>query len=178
LESEEFEEALGEIDEIDAEHEQANVEKVVKEFLSVNARFGKSLEADVSRLVAGRTLDYRNPRYDEKEGPDEIYIDSVQEVYDWTFDGTHDYLGEGVILVNFEARAEIEADDPTGDTWHDEEGNVDSSRVVTVSAAVSVSLDLDDLLRDPARTSAPELLAAARVNIDELYDISLVARSY
>jgi hypothetical protein len=178
LDSDDFQDALGEIDEIDAEHEQANVEKVVKEFLSGNSRFGKSLEADVSRLVAGKTLDYRNPRYDAKEGPDEIYIDSVKEVSDWAFDGTHDYLGEGVILVNFEARAEIEADDPMGDPWHDDEGNLDSSRIVTVSGAVSISLDLDDLSRDPARTSGSELLKSATVSIDELDDISLVARSY
>jgi hypothetical protein len=136
------------------------------------------MENDVSRLVTGKTLDYRNPNYDEKEGPDEIYIDSVQEVSDWTFDGSSDYLGEGVILVNFEARVEIDADDPMGGEWHDDEGNLDSSRMVTVSGAVSISLDTDDLARDPAITSGLELLNAATVSIDELDDISLVPRSF
>jgi len=178
LESEEFEDALGDIDEIDAEHEHTNAATAVKEFLRDNSRFHKSMESDVSRLVAGKTLDYRNPHYDEKEGPDEIYIASVQEVSEWTFDGSSDYLGEGVILVNFEASVEIEADDPMGGDWYDDEGSLDSSRMVTVSGAVSVSLDLDDLWRDPAKITGLELLKAATVSIDELDDISLVARSH
>jgi hypothetical protein len=48
------------------------------------------MEDDVASLVAGKTLDYRNPHYDEKEGLGEIYIDSVEEVSAWTFDGTSD----------------------------------------------------------------------------------------
>jgi hypothetical protein len=178
LESDDFQDALGDIDEIDGEHEQANVEKVVTEFLRDNTKFRSSMEDDVSRLVAGKTLNYRNPNYDEKEGPDEIYVDSVQEVSGWTFDGTSDYLGEGVALVNFEASVEIDADDPMGGSWYDDDGNPDSSRTVRVSGAVSISINLDDLWRDPAKTSGLELLNAAAVGIDELDDISLVSRSY
>jgi len=128
LESEEFEDALGDIDGIDAEHERANVDKVIKEFLRDSTKFLKSMESDVSRLVTGKTLDYRHPDYDDKESPDEIYLDSAQEVSDWTFDGSSDYLGEGVVLVNFEARVAIDADDPMGGEWRDDEGNLDSSR--------------------------------------------------
>jgi hypothetical protein len=136
------------------------------------------MEDDVASLVAGKTLDYRNPHYDEKEGPDEIYIDSVEDVSDWTFDGTSDYLGEGVILVNFDARVEVSADDPMGGPWRDEEGNLDSSRIVTISGAVSIRFDPVDLLQNPINTSGQELLKAATVSIDELDDISLIARSY
>jgi hypothetical protein len=178
LESEEFEDALGDIDEIDAEHEHANVDKAIKEFLRDSTKFLKSMESDVSRLVTGKTLDYRNPDYDDKESPDEIYIDSAQEVSDWTFDGSSDYLGEGVVMVNFGARVAIDADDPMGGEWRDDEGNLDSSRMVTVSGAVSISLDLDDLSRDPSRTTGLELLESGTVSIDELDDISLVPRSY
>ena len=39
LESEEFEDAMGDIDEIEADHQHANVAKVVKEFLRDNTRF-------------------------------------------------------------------------------------------------------------------------------------------
>jgi hypothetical protein len=178
LDSDDFQDALGDIDEIDAKHEQANVEKVVVEFLRDNTRFRSPMEDDISRLVAGKTLQYRNPNHDEKEGPDEIFIDSVQEVSEWTFDGTSDYLGEGVVLVNFEASVEIDADDPMGGSWHDEEGNLDSSRIVTVLGAVSISLDVDDISRDPAKTTGVALLNSATVSVDQLDDISLVPRSY
>lgn len=178
LDSKEFEEALGDIDEVHGEHEHANVQKIVKHFLRDHNRFHKSLESDVFRLVSGRTLEYRNPRYDEREAHDDIYIASAQEVSGWTFDGTHDYLGEGVILVNFEARVEIEADDSSGDIWYDDDGYPDSSRMVDVSGAVSISLDPDDLWRDPAKATGPELLKAANVSIDELDDISLVPLPY
>ena len=148
LESDEFEEALAEIGvDTETEYEKVNIEKVVMEFLRDHARFHRSMENDVASLVAGKTVDYRNPHYDEKEGPDEIYIDSVQEVSDWTFDGTSDYLGEGVILVNFQARVEISADDPMGGPWHDEDGNLDSSRMVTISGAVSISVALSNSWR-------------------------------
>ena len=179
LESDEFEEALADIGvDTETQYEKANIDKVVMEFLGDHARFQRSMEHDVASLVAGKTLDYRNPHYDEKEGPDEIYIDSVEEVSAWTFDGTSDYLGEGVILVNFEARVEVSADDPMGGPWYDEEGNLDSSRMVTISGAVSISFDPVDLLQNPINTSGQELLKAATVSIDELDDISLVARSY
>ena len=65
-----------------------------------------------------------------------------------------------------------------GGAWYDDEGSLDSSRMVTVSGAVSISRDLDDLSRDPAKTTGLELLKAATVSIDELDDISLVSRSY
>jgi PIN domain len=179
LESDEFEEALADIGvDTETEYETANIDKVVMEFLRDHARFHRSMEEHVASLVAGKTLDYHNPHYDEREGPDEIYIDSVEEASDWTFDGTSDYLGEGVILVNFEARVEVSADDPMGGPWHDEEGNLDSSRMVTISGAVSISLDPVDLLQKPINTSGQELLKAATVSIDELDDISLVARSH
>ncbi|MBL8295438.1 MAG: DUF4935 domain-containing protein [Bryobacterales bacterium] len=179
LASDEFKEALTDIGfDTEAEYEEANIEKVVMEFLRDHARFHRSMEEDVASLVAGQTLEYWNPHYDEEEGPDEIYIDSVEEVSDWTFDGNSDYLGEGVILVSFEARVEVFADDPMGGPWHDEEGNLDSSRIVTISGALSISLDQVDLLKDSTNTSGQELLKAATVSIDELDDISLVARSY
>ena len=136
------------------------------------------MEDDVASLIAGKTLGYRNPHYDEKEGPDEIYIDSVEEVSDWTLDGTSDYLGEGVVLVDFEARVEVSADDPMGGPWYDEEGNLDSSRKVTISGAISISFDPVDLLQNPINISEQELLKTATVSIDELDDISLIARSY
>ena len=162
----------------ETEYEKANIDKVVMEFLRNHARFHRSLENDVASLVAGKTLRYRNPHYDEKEGPDEIYIDSVDEVSDWTFDGNSDYLGEGVILVDFEARVEVSADDPMGGPWYDEEGNLDSSRMVTISGAVSIRFDRVHLLQNPINISEQELLKAATVSIDELDDISLIARSY
>jgi hypothetical protein len=65
-----------------------------------------------------------------------------------------------------------------GGPWYDEEGNLDSSRMVTISGAVSISVDPVDLLQNPINTSGQELLKAATVSIDELDDISLVARSY
>ena len=179
LESDEFEEALADVGvDTETEYEKANIDKVVNEFLRDHTRFHRSMENDVASLVAGKTLRYRNPHYDEKEGPDEIYIDSVEEVSEWTFDGTSDYLGEGVILVNFEARVEVSADDPMGGPWYDEEGNLDSSRIVTISGAVSIRFDPVDLLQNPINTSGQELLKATTVSIDELDDISLIARSY
>lgn len=175
LDSDNFQDALGDIDEVDAEHEHANIEKVVMHFLLDNGKFRKSMEGDVSRLVAGRTIHYRNPNYDEREGPDEIYVDSVQDVSEWIFDGTSDYLGEGVVLVNFEASVEIDADDPLGGSRYDNSGNPDSSRTVNVWGAVSISIELDSLWRDPTKTLGSELLNAATVSIDELDDISLVS---
>ena len=180
LESDEFEEALADIGvDTETEYEKANIEKVVMEFLRDHARFHRAMEDNVASLVAGKTLDYRNPNYDEKEGPGRyLNIDSVEEVSDWAFDGSSDYLGEGVILVNFEARVEVSADDPMGGPRYDEEGNLDSSRMVTISGAVSISFDQVDLLQYPINTSGQELLKAATVSIDELDDISLIARSY
>jgi hypothetical protein len=157
------------------EREKENAEKAVMEFMVDNTRFLKSLEDNVSHIVSGKTLHYRNRWYDEKDSPDEIYIASVQEVYEWKFDG-HDYLGEGVAVVDFEASVEIEADDSGGER-RDEDGNLDSSRTVTVSGAVSISLDLVDLSRDPAKISGVELLKGATISIDELDDISLVEGS-
>ena len=179
LKSDEFDKALAEIGfDPETEYEKANIDKVVMEFLRDNARFHRSMEDDVSRLMAGKTLDYRNPHYNEKDGPDELYIDSVQEVSEWTFDGTSDYLGEGVILVNFQARVEISADDPMGGPWHDEDGDLDSSRMVTISGAVSISGDPVDLKENPMKSSGQQLLEGADVSIDQLDDISLVPRSY
>ena len=177
LEANKFEEALADIHvDTETEYERSNIDKVVTEFLRDHARFNRSMGEDVSSLVTGKTLDYRSPHYDEKEGPDEIYIESVEEVSEWAFDGSSDYLGEGVILVNFDARVEISADDPMGDAWRDENGKLDSSRTVSISGAVSISLDSSELLQNPINTSGKELLKAARVSIDELDDISLVAR--
>jgi hypothetical protein len=179
LVSDEFAEALADIGvDIEAEHGQPNLQKVVAEFLRDNARFHKSMEEDVSRLVAGKTLTYRNPHYDEKDTPDELYVDSVEEVSEWMFDGSSDYLGEGVILVNFEARVEISADDPMGASWYNEELYPDYSREVKVWGAVSLKLDTADRLQHPIKSSGTQLLAAATVSIDELDDISLVPRSY
>ena len=175
LESDEFEDALSQTG-VRTEREKENAEKAAMEFLADNVHYLKSLEDNVSHLVSGKTLHYRNRWYDEKDSPDEIYIASVQEVSDWRFDG-HDYLGEGVAVVDFKASVEIEADDP-GSEWRDEDGNLDSSRTVTVSGAVSISLDLVDLSRDPAKVSGAELLKGASISIDELDDISLVDRSH
>ena len=102
----------------------------------------------------------------------------MQEVSEWTFDGTSDYLREGVILVNFQARVEISADDPMGGPWHDEDGDLDSSRMVTVSGAVSISVDPVDLMENPIKSSGQQLLERANVSIEDLDDISLVPRSY
>jgi hypothetical protein len=179
LESDDFEEAMAEIGvDIETEYEKTNIDNVVMEFLEDKERFYRSMEDDVSRLITGKILDYRNPHYDEKDGPDHLYVDSVQEVSEWTFDGSSDYLGEGVILVNFEASVEIDADDPNSSTWYDDEGNPDSSRTVTVSGAVSITVDPVDLRANPLRTSGKKLLECAEVSIDELDDISLVPRSY
>jgi hypothetical protein len=50
----------------------------------------------------------------------------VQEVSEWTFDGIRDYL-RARVLVN-----EISADDPMGDPLHDQDGDLDSSRMMTL----------------------------------------------
>ena len=179
LGSDEFAEALADIGvDIEAEYEQANLEKVVAEFLRDRIRFKKAMEDDIGRLLTGKTLTYRNPHYDDKDIPDELYIDSVEEVSEWTFDGTSHNLGEGVILVEFEAEVQISVDDPMGGTYYDEEGHPDSSREVKVLGAVSLKLDPADLLQHPMNSSGEQLLRAASVSIDELDDITLVSRSY
>jgi len=178
LKSKEFDEALAEIGvDAETEYEKANVDKVVMEFLRDHSRYKPSMESDVTRLVAGKTLDYRDPRYDEKEGPDELYIESVEDISHWNFNGTSDYLGEGVILVNFEASVEVSVDDPMGSPYYDEEGDLECSRVVMVSGAVSLNLAPVDL-KNPLNSSGEQLLKTAAVSIDELDDISLVSRRY
>ena len=179
LGSDEFAEALADIGvHIEAEYEQANLEKVVTEFLRDRVRFNRAMEDDICRLLTGKTLTYRNPHYDDKDSPDELYVDSVEEVSEWTSDGTSHNLGEGVILVEFEAELQISVDDPMGGTYYDEEGHPDSSREVKVSGAVSLKLAPADLMQHPMNSSGAQLLAAATVSIDELDDISLVPRSY
>jgi hypothetical protein len=176
LESDEFEEALTDT-EIVGEYEQANIERIVEEFKKRNTRFHRNLEAQVSRLVAGKTIHYRNPHYDERDGPDELYIDSVEEVSDWTFEDS-DYLGEGVITVVFGAKAEVSVDDQLGGNYYDEDGTPDSSRMVTISGAVSIAVDPQDLLQNPSKETPDELLDRAAISIDEVDDISLVRRPY
>ena len=162
----------------ETEYEKVNIEKVVMEFLRITLDSTDLWKVTFRTWLLGTRFDDRNPRYDEKEGPDEIYIDSVQEVSEWTFDGTSDYLREGVILVNFQARVEISADDPMGGPSHDEDGDLDSSRMVTVSGAVLISVDPVDLMENPMKSSGQQLLERADVSIDDLDDISLVPRSY
>ena len=179
LESDQFDEALAEIGvDTETEYETENVEKVVTEFLRDHARFVPALESDVSSLVTGRTLRYRNPQYDEKEGLDELYIDTVNEVSGWSFDGESDYLGEGVILVNFEARAQVSVDDPLPGPYYDEDGHLDFSREVTVSGALSLNLDPVDLRQNSMNSVGEVLLKSATASVDELDDISLVSRGY
>ncbi len=136
------------------------------------------MQDDVSRLLSGRTIHYRNPNYDERDRPDEVYIDSVEEVSDWIFDGSSDFLGEGVILVNFEATVEVSVDDPDGGPYYDEDGGPNSSRMVTVGGAVTMSINQDDLRQFPAQSLGRPLLEAATVGIDELDQVSLVSRSH
>ena len=81
LESDEFEEALAETG-VRIEREKENAAKASLEFLADNKGYLKSLENDVSRLVSSKTIHYRNRWYDENDGQDEIYIASVQDVYD------------------------------------------------------------------------------------------------
>ena len=175
LDSEVFSAAL-----VDAktEYETANVEGIVQSFLRDWAPFKKKLEDDVGTRVSGRTLSYRNPHYDEKDGLDELYISLAEDVYDWTFDGESDYLGEGVILVNFDARVSVDVDDPMSGHYFDDDGNVDTTREVRVSGAVTITLDATLLQQVSRSWSAEELQAVADVSVDELYDIELATRSY
>jgi len=117
-------------DEVETANEQENVKIIAKTFVAEKEKFVGVLEPDVLRLVSGRTLTYRNPDYDEKDGPDELYIESGEEVCDWTIDGEYDYLGEGVILVSFGARVEVSVDDPMASPYYDDSGNRDYSRTV------------------------------------------------
>jgi hypothetical protein len=178
LESDEFQDALTDV-EIHAgtEFEKANVERIVDEFKRHDTAFHRTLETQVSRLLAGKMVKYRNPHYDERDGPDQLYIDSVEEVSDWTFEES-DYLGEGVIIVNFYAKAEVDVDDPLSRPYYDEEGSLDSSRMVEIQGEVSITVEPDDLLRNPEKLSPERLLEEAEVRVDELDDISLVSRPY
>jgi hypothetical protein len=178
LESDGFQDALTDVEILaGTEFEKANVERLVEEFKRHNTRFHHALESQVSRLVAGKMVKYRNPHYDEKEGPDQLYIDSVQEVSDWTFEDS-DYLGEGVIIVNFLVKAEVDVDDQLAQPYYDEEGDLDSSRIVEVLGEVSITVEPEDLLQNPEKFSPEYLLDEAEVRVDEIDHISVADRSY
>jgi len=147
-------------------------------FIPLGCARACSARSAASSLVTGRTLHYRNPQYDERDGLDELYIDSVNEVSGWSFDGESDHVGEGVILVNFEARAQVSVDDPLPGPYYDEDGHLDFSREVTVSDALSLNLDPVDLRQNSMNSAGDVLLKSATASVDELDDISLVSRGY
>ena len=55
----------------DAENEQSNIGKVVSAFPQDLEPLKPHIEDDIARLMSGRLLTYRNPHYDEEDGPDE-----------------------------------------------------------------------------------------------------------
>ncbi len=165
-------------DEVETANEQENVKIIASTFVAEKEKFVGVLEPDVLLLVGGRTLTYRNPDFDEKDGSDELYIESGEEVSEWTIDGEYDYLGEGVILVSFEARVEVSVDDPMASPRYDDSGDRDYSRTVKVGGAISVDIDRRELLQTPSPQSAAKFLKMAKVGIDELDYVSLVDRSY
>ena len=61
----------------------------------MNAR-GRAQKVFAGGLIAGKSVSYRDPHYDEKDGISQLYIESVDSVFDWTFDASSEYLGEGV----------------------------------------------------------------------------------
>ncbi len=162
----------------ESEYETANVEGVVAAFLQNKDLFRNKIEEDISVLIAGRTVSYRNPHYDERDGPDQLYIDSVESVDELTFDGASDYLGEGVILVNFNAQATISADDSSNADYYDDSGARDITRQVTVMGALSLQMDRSHLTKMPLRWSGTHLQEVAKVSVDELDDVSVVKREY
>jgi len=159
-------------------YETENVKNVVRAFLRDWTVFKSELEDHVGIRVSGRTLSYRNPHYDEKDGYDELYIESSEGVHDWNFDGDSDYLGEGVLLVNFDARVYVDVDDPMSSPYYDDEERLDTTREVTVSGVITITLEPTILQQSPKSWSGAELQKVAEISIDELYDIDLVSRSY
>ena len=130
--------------------ENANAEKVKDQFLKDRAKYQSRMSDDVSSLLAGKPLSYRDPHLDERDDKVEMVVNSVDEVSDWSSDGSWNYDGDGVTLINFEAVAHISADDP-GSTKLDSEGNPDSSRSVRVSGVVTITIDPNLMSADQSK---------------------------
>src|SRR5205814_3973251 len=114
----------------------------------------------------GRLVSYRNPHWDEKEGEEEVYIDSAGPVIQWKLDESEvEYLGEGVVSLAFEARLEVSLDRSSGDPYYDDLYATSGEATADVDGAISLILEHEALKRLPSVQTGAKLLDKARLEL-------------
>jgi rRNA-processing protein FCF1 len=162
-----------------SEYETENIDRVLQALRTNPAHFDADMDDAVSTAVSGRVVSYRNPRWDEKEGEEQVYIDSAGPILEWKLDDAeHEYLGEGVVSVGFEAIVEINLDRSSGDPVYDDLYGSSTDATAEVTGSMSVLIEDEELKRLPFDGIGEKLLASSRVELDEIFDISIREREF
>lgn len=162
-----------------SDYERENVDVALQAFPGVKARFDEQIDEAVSTAVSGRVVSYRNPSWDEKEGEEQLYLDSAGPVSEWEVDiSDYEYLGEGVASFQFQATLEVSVDRSTGEAFYDDLYGHSPDMTADVEGAISLILDQKTLKRLPGAVSSADLLDGAEVSIDEIFGVTLHEREF
>jgi hypothetical protein len=161
LESDEFGDLRSDV-------ESDNVLEVVKVFDLDRHLFDSGVTDAIETDLSGRFVSYRDTRWDEKEGSEELYVDSA-EVSAWRLDKDNvEYLGEGVISVGFTATVDVSVDRSTGNPYHDDLYGSSQELIVQCDGSISIIVDREDLTTPNIEWSGVHLANVARVEVEEV----------
>jgi hypothetical protein len=129
--------------------------------------FGETLVA----AVGGRTVSHYDSWNDQTE---ELFISTAGPVVEWNIDfDSHEYLGEGVISLPFDALLEVNVDTSTGDYSHDLTYGTSEDAFVKISGWMSIIVEDPSMLRIPFEWTTEKLKAAISVSVDEIDSTTL-----
>jgi len=169
LDSDEFEDVRSEV-------EAENIPRLLHLLLESKSRYDEAISRGVTDLLGGRSVSYHDSSWDEKESPEDLYIQDAETVTRWSIDPRDaDYLGEGVVSLFFEATVEVAVDQPS-DSGYYEGSWFGSARpsmgaTVYVEGACSFIFDQADLRNPIADLDSPGLLERTRLEVDELHGV-------
>ncbi len=159
LESDEFEDFRGEVENYYLSSLLTTVEKSMSEFTQ---KFSEVLVDE----VGGTTVTHHDS-YDDIHN--EYYV-STAGVVEWQIDfADHEYLGDGVISMPFKGLLEVSVDTSTGDYFEDAQYGTSEDAFVRVDGWMSIIVEDPSILQKAVDWEPPKLLHALTVQIDEIY---------
>lgn len=166
LESDEF-------DDLRTEVETENVDRAIEALRSDKDLFQYIIDNGVVGALGGTFIDDPSTAVDH-EPAEELYLETVGRVVEWEVGDDVDYLGEGIISVDFTATVEVSVDTSTGNEYLDDIYGASAERRVEVSGALSVQMDVAELRKPASDWSGVKLGNIARIEVDELHDTELL----
>lgn len=161
LESDGFDNLRGDV-------ESDNVLEIVKVFDLDQHLFESEITDAVETDFSGRFVSFRNPSWDEKEGEEELYVESA-EVSTWRVDrDSFEYLGEGVISIGFTARVEVSVERSTGNPYLDDLYGSSRDLIIECDGSISFIVDREDLTDPNITWSGVHLTNVARIEVEEI----------